>query len=74
MKFLAHYCFALLISLTFLAAIFVLPFISAGSIIFSIITGNWHIWHVLPMLHMILIALALHFIGPAFDRVQKISR
>jgi len=72
MKSVVHHYLALLISLAFLAGVFVLPVVSAASLVFSIATGNWRIWHVLPMLHMALVALCLHVVGPAFDR-KKIS-
>lgn len=63
-----HNCCAFAISGAFLLAIFVLPIVSALSMVYSISTGFWTVWHVFPMTHLALVALLIHVIGPAFVR------
>lgn len=62
----AYSTFAVTVTAAFLASIFIAPIVSAGLVVFAIIYGTWTVWHVLPICHLLVIAVAIYTLGPAF--------
>ena len=63
-----HSVFAVTVTVAFLASIFVAPLVSAALVVAATVYGGWTIWHVIALGHLLIIALAIYTLGPAFRR------
>jgi len=63
-----HSIFAIAVTTAFLSAIFVAPLVSAGLVTAAVIGGEWSVWRISALGHLIALAAAGYVFAPAFRR------